>query len=1120
MKETRGVIQYNRGTKCIVRSIVCMYSLRKWWDGPVTMVLEGDYPKSYENVIKGFNIDIIHSENPDTGVMVRSVEICKDLAPYDRNLWLDTDTVVVGKIDEMFDYLDDCEVSIPHFADWWSDGSGIAKRVKRYSGLASDKVIKTALSHHPAINCGVFSFRKDATFLDDWLSLASKGDHKMFIPDEVAFQTLYPSFPEKVKVCPSKFNVSVLHDRGRTKDKRIIHYHGQKHVLNVPYCRVWKDLFHKMRRDNTAGINNYIYLSDKRLKEYIDDNDNDLTVVTACDEKYIECLKLTFPNWRKYKNIDKYPVIVFVNGIELDDSRLDFLRLDNVELIPWSMDNVDSHREEMLSAFILGTAKHVKTNYWLKLDADSFATDYSPIVDDSMKDFVFCGHKWGYSWAEHIKKLDEWSKNHGKRQIRNAKPMYDPSRVKGRRFYHDKKRTISFVQLQQTRFTRWCAKMAGWKRLPVPSHDTYMFYIADRFENQYLTKNFKKFHGFDQGKGSDIESIKRKIKEVDEKNVVKQIADFVENHLDFDSSEEFKESFLSEDNIVVGNEEIKEENLEKHQDIQDINSECAEDEENANEPENLIGGMSLEFKQSCTLKDDFKEKCGVIMYNYGTEYMIRSLVSLISLKKWWDGNITVFVENSPDEYFNCLNELGVNIQKIEDSKEDDIRLKKIEICSRTPYENTLWVDADTLVCGDINEMFAYLGAGCDMVLTEYGYSPIGSMKIAMKRNSYFNEISSDKHKDKIINTAIDSSAVRGGVLSFKNKQEIFEDWMSFSKSGFEKNIYHFDEVGLQLLSNIYGSICKVSCKFNYQVNKLSIPQDDIRILHYQRSRHLMNTGHCRCWKIIFEDMLKENVANIKSLAKFSDKMLKDYIVNINKDITVVSGCNKESLNRLVLTFPNWIKYKRIDRYPILIFVKDVSLDDERLKVFDLPNVQVVQYGDGTGINNAYLDGVSKYVKTDYWLKMSPSSYAVNDKEIVNEEMKDYCFYGHRWKNSVAGHIIKLDEWAKSCKCSKIRNSEPMFDGKNLIKGVKYQHERYRTNSFVQMNSTKFTKFCNKLCEGKMRFASEDTFMFYVCDRLNYPFKAVDLKEETGMYNSVDINKLAFKLKELEKNESV
>ena len=66
---------------------------------------------------------------------------------------------------------------------------------------------------------------------------------------------------------------------------------------------------------------------------------NDVTIVTACDDHYVDILRETYPNWQKYKKVDTFPVIVFVHGIPLDSPRLDFLKLPNVRLIEWSKEN-------------------------------------------------------------------------------------------------------------------------------------------------------------------------------------------------------------------------------------------------------------------------------------------------------------------------------------------------------------------------------------------------------------------------------------------------------------------------------------------------------------------------------------------------------------------------------------------------------------------------------------------------------------------------------------------------------------------------------------------------------------------------------------------------------------
>ncbi len=525
MQETRGVILFNRGDKMIVRAIVTLYTLRQYWDGPVTMYLEDPYPHEFDEVCKYFNVDIVHNvEKHEIKTLARKTEMFSN-PPYDRTLWLDIDTIIVGKIDEMFDYLDGNDVSIPHFCGWNSSGGTISGRIKRFKGIADDKYMLKALECNPAINTGVLSFKKSEAwtkFVEYWVNLTNEGfKNGIFISDEVAFQILYPSISDwglKCHISPSKFNVSIKHDN-RTEDKRIVHAHGQKHCLDFGLCYMWKEVFEHMRKENIANINDFLKYADKRLVSYLQGG-QDVTIVTACDEKYVEILRETFPNWRKYKNIDDYPVIVFVHGIELNDSRLDFLRLKNVKMIPWKMENAESHREEMLSAFVFGAAEHVKTDYWLKLDADSYATDSRPFIDKEMKQYAFCGHKWSYSRPEHINKLDEWAKGHWKRKLRNAEPMIKVGKIEGNRFYHDTRRTISFIQLHKTRFTQFCIKLLRERKLPAPTQDTFMFYVANRFDPQTVgTRNFKKDYGFTQGNGRrGFESIKEAIKLVDENN--------------------------------------------------------------------------------------------------------------------------------------------------------------------------------------------------------------------------------------------------------------------------------------------------------------------------------------------------------------------------------------------------------------------------------------------------------------------------------------------------------------------------------------------------------------------------------------------------------------------------
>ena len=542
---TEGVIYYNRGFKCVVRMIVSILSLRKHYKGPVTVFLEGEGLKQLsEDLQRLFNVDVIYDANPDTTTYVRAVEVCMK-APYDVNIWIDADTLILGEFGELFEKGRTHDLAIAHFAGWSSNGGQISKRIHRYDGLVSKEYIQKALDYGPAINCGVYSFPKNSRFLPEWLEVAKKGEKaRMFIPDEVACQVLLPQY--NCAILPLKYNVSVRHDPG-TEDIRIIHYHGKKHVKEYPLCNLWIKEFIEAMENNICDIRTWVWEKDcggdRRLKSFLrgkyghkdflshigkfkssvmvtelpgkTENDqapidpNLVTIVTAVDQNYLERLKTTFPTWKEKKNISQYQIIVFVNGMDIKDPQLDFLREEGLKtaLIPWDL-NVETQRERMLSAFVLGTAKYVKTPYWVKLDADSFAVNNTPLVLNYMKNYAFVGHKWGYSWDKHIKALDKWASKHRNKKLRRAKPMYDANCRNGRRYYHPGRRTISFIQIQSTEFTKLCAALAG-ERLPVPSHDTYLYYIANQLGIPWKSANFKANHGFSQGK--NIDHIKRNL---------------------------------------------------------------------------------------------------------------------------------------------------------------------------------------------------------------------------------------------------------------------------------------------------------------------------------------------------------------------------------------------------------------------------------------------------------------------------------------------------------------------------------------------------------------------------------------------------------------------------------
>lgn len=307
--ETRGVIMYNRGTKCVVRAIVSLCSLRQHYKGPITFFLEDPYPIEFEDVCKFFGANIERIPETKTKSLIRSAEICK-ATPYDRTLFLDCDTLITGPVDEMLDYLDDYDVAIPHFAYWWSDGGIIQSRIDKFNDVipVQGEIYEKATERNPAINTGVLSYRKGAPFLNEWIELALKAnDKKLFIPDEVAFQILYPSH-DNIFIAPPKFNVSVKLDKGRTEDVRVIHFHGKKHVLDDnALADLWKAKFQEMRSQNIAQINSFMRYADDKLVDYLE-NRGETVPKEAKKEKKKKKRKVA--NFEEYKGDQVAPATI------------------------------------------------------------------------------------------------------------------------------------------------------------------------------------------------------------------------------------------------------------------------------------------------------------------------------------------------------------------------------------------------------------------------------------------------------------------------------------------------------------------------------------------------------------------------------------------------------------------------------------------------------------------------------------------------------------------------------------------------------------------------------------------------------------------------------------------
>lgn len=231
---------------------------------------------------------------------------------------------------------------------------------------------------------------------------------------------------------------------------------------------------------------------------------SDYTLVLGVDRNHIEHFKLVWPTWCRHKiSMVNHPLVIFY------DRQMDFRELDPViqmvdahpDLMvrPWPDDGVEfvgdtnsrwhhPQRVKMLSGFVHIPARTVRTDYWLKLDLDVIATDLDNWVNPRWFDNqpAIVGHPWGYTKpADQMLLLDQWVERHRSRIlpsfVQNG-PLNLSPKPGSTLVSHD--RIISWCAFFNTDFTIAAAQAAemtcGPCRLPVPSQDGYLWYMAKR----------------------------------------------------------------------------------------------------------------------------------------------------------------------------------------------------------------------------------------------------------------------------------------------------------------------------------------------------------------------------------------------------------------------------------------------------------------------------------------------------------------------------------------------------------------------------------------------------------------------------------------------------------------
>lgn len=240
---TRGVMFFNFGDKCVARLLTAIYTLQKVYSGPITVALakKDNTNVLLERIFNNINVDVLwfdFDQSVKRNIKSSLKPYLFSISPYDTTLMFDGDLIFTKPINELWEKIEEKGFLVTHFSNWYSHGNSMKKRVLKLSKVLNQEQINAALNKHPAVNIGVLGYNKKngGKLLRKWANV-TKQVAGMFIADEIAMQGVY--FWYDHFLADGKYNYSCHF--GRDFDKaHIIHYHGNKHTNIKRYSsRLW-----------------------------------------------------------------------------------------------------------------------------------------------------------------------------------------------------------------------------------------------------------------------------------------------------------------------------------------------------------------------------------------------------------------------------------------------------------------------------------------------------------------------------------------------------------------------------------------------------------------------------------------------------------------------------------------------------------------------------------------------------------------------------------------------------------------------------------------------------------------------------------------------------------------
>jgi hypothetical protein len=268
-----GVTYMLTGNKHAAVLVVSLMSLRDYYRGPVCVICgNGDAQQVVKRIADDERLtcgalEVVCWQAPvGGGKGLQHANKCNliHLSPFERTVFLDADTLVVGPVNRLLPREGTEEVRLTRFASWVTTGHRLQQRIARWKDLLPAEAAMMSATPYPAINTGTFGFSKLSTAYFARLKELCE-QQPIFMCDEIVAQLIFPHFPHVIM--PDEYNYSCLYSETPISDAKIIHFHGHKHCRCKLGEALWMPQYERACAGNLAGIHDWTPGGDKQLRK-------------------------------------------------------------------------------------------------------------------------------------------------------------------------------------------------------------------------------------------------------------------------------------------------------------------------------------------------------------------------------------------------------------------------------------------------------------------------------------------------------------------------------------------------------------------------------------------------------------------------------------------------------------------------------------------------------------------------------------------------------------------------------------------------------------------------------------------------------------------------------------